>query len=53
MNGKGSKPRPYSVTKDSYDARWEAAFRKPASVKELTLEPVKKNAKAGQSTRSK
>lgn len=53
MNGKGSKPRPYSITKDSYDARWEAAFRKPSLVKELTLEPVKKKAKAGQGARSK
>ena len=53
MNGKGSKPRPYSITKDSYDARWEAAFRKPASIKELTFEPVEKKAKAGQGARSK
>lgn len=27
MNGKGSKPRPYSVPKDTYDANWERAFR--------------------------
>lgn len=24
--GKGSKPRPFSVTQDEYDKRWEAIF---------------------------
>lgn len=24
--GKGSKPRPYSVTQEEYDTRWDAIF---------------------------
>ena len=29
MNGgKGSKPRPYSVSQDEYDKRWDAIFGK-------------------------
>lgn len=24
--GKGSKPRPYSVTQEEYDKRWDAIF---------------------------
>ena len=24
--GKGSKPRPYSVTQEQYDSRWDAIF---------------------------
>ena len=26
--GKGSKPRPYSVSQDEYDKRWDAIFGK-------------------------
>jgi hypothetical protein len=26
--GKGSKPRPYSVTQEEYDKRWDAIFGK-------------------------
>jgi len=26
MNGKGSSPRPYSVTQEEYDSRWDAIF---------------------------
>jgi len=26
--GKGSSPRPFSVSKDEYDKRWEAIFRR-------------------------
>ena len=30
--GKGSSPRPYSVTQEEYDNRWDAIFgRKPAT----------------------
>ena len=30
--GKGSAPRPYSVTQEEYDNRWDAIFgRKPAT----------------------
>ena len=28
MSGKGSKPRPYSVTQQEYDNRWDAIFGK-------------------------
>lgn len=28
MSGKGSRPRPYSVTQDEYDNRWDAIFGK-------------------------
>lgn len=30
MNGKGSTPRPMSVSRDEFDRRWEAAFRSPS-----------------------
>lgn len=26
MSGKGSKPRPFSVTQEEYDKRWDAIF---------------------------
>ena len=26
--GKGSKPRPYSISQDEYDKRWDAIFGK-------------------------
>lgn len=26
MSGKGSKPRPYSVTQEEYNNRWDAIF---------------------------
>jgi hypothetical protein len=29
--GKGSKPRPYSVTQDEYDTRWDLIFGKDKS----------------------
>ena len=31
--GKGSKPRPYSVTQDEYDNRWDAIFGRDLKVK--------------------
>ena len=34
--GKGSAPRPYSVTQEEYDNRWDAIFgRKPATEESL------------------
>lgn len=29
MSGKGSKPRPFSVSQDEYSKRFDAIFRKP------------------------
>ena len=28
MSGKGSAPRPFSVSQDEYDRRWDAIFRR-------------------------
>lgn len=28
MNGKGSKPRPYSVDKNTFDSNWDKIFAK-------------------------
>ena len=38
--GKGSKPRPFSVTQHEYDTRWDAIFSRDLKEKEkeLTLE---------------
>ena len=38
--GKGSKPRPFSVTQHEYDNRWDAIFGRDLKEKEkkLTLE---------------
>jgi hypothetical protein len=38
MAGKGSKPRPYSVTQDEYSANWDLIFKRD---KVKTAEPVK------------
>lgn len=38
MAGKGSKPRPYSVTQDEYSANWDLIFKRD---KVKTEEPVK------------
>lgn len=38
MNGKGSKPRPYSVSQDEFAANWDNIFKKKTytvEVKEL------------------
>jgi hypothetical protein len=32
--GKGSKPRPYSVSQEEYDTRWDAIFSRDLKVKE-------------------
>ena len=34
--GKGSRPRPYSVSQQEYDTRWDAIFGR-----DLPVEPVK------------
>lgn len=31
--GKGSKPRPYSVDKETFDNRWDAIFKQPDTSK--------------------
>jgi hypothetical protein len=40
--GKGSKPRPFSVTQQEYDSRWDAIFsrdlKEEKSVDELVLD---------------
>lgn len=36
--GKGCKPRPFSVTQDEYDNRWDAIFNKNKEEKEETVE---------------
>jgi len=39
--GKGSKPRPYSVSQEEYDKRWDAIFQRDTeneSVKDLVTE---------------
>ena len=38
MSGKGSKPRPFSVDRKTFDKNWETVFGK----KELTKEEKKK-----------
>jgi hypothetical protein len=35
MNGKGSNPRPLSVSKREFDHRWEQTFRRENSLKKL------------------
>ena len=36
--GKGCKPRPFSVTQDEYDNRWDAIFNKNKEDKEEVVE---------------
>jgi hypothetical protein len=36
--GKGSSPRPYSVTQQEYDSRWDAIFGRDKGDKERDLE---------------
>ena len=52
MTGKGSAPRPFSVSREIYDLRWAIAFeamsqderdRKKARLKELEWEEAFKN----------
>jgi hypothetical protein len=34
MSGKGSAPRPFSVSADEYGSRWDQTFRKDAGAKD-------------------
>lgn len=36
--GKGSRPRPYSVSQEEYDNRWDAIFKKDNSDSEKDSE---------------
>jgi hypothetical protein len=38
MNGKGSKPRPLSVSKEEFNKNWDEIFAKKASVPVKTLD---------------
>jgi hypothetical protein len=40
MSGKGSKPRPFSVTQQEYDKRWDAIFGRDLEKK--TVDEVSK-----------
>lgn len=48
--GKGSKPRPFSVTQDEYDRRWEMIFGRDQDSKpesdQLEPEPEQKDTAA-------
>jgi len=39
--GKGCKPRPFSVTQEEYDNRWDSIFNKNKEDKEETVEETK------------
>ena len=42
--GKGSKPRPYSVSQDEYDNSWEAIFgKKDKQIMEVINESSRSN----------
>lgn len=49
MNGKGSKPRPLSIKRDDYDARWEAAFgkKKPCTAQKTKTTNMKTRSFSG------
>jgi hypothetical protein len=38
MNGKGSKPRPFSVSQDEFQKNWDEIFAKKATVPVKTLD---------------
>jgi len=46
--GKGSAPRPYSVSQQEYDTRWDVIFGKDLAVKEKAKEALQKQAEAEQ-----
>jgi hypothetical protein len=37
MSGKGSKPRPYSVTQEEYSNNWDLIFKKDKPVVKKTV----------------
>jgi hypothetical protein len=43
MSGKGSRPRPYSVSQDTFASNWDAIFKK----KEVDMTPKVENMKKG------
>jgi hypothetical protein len=38
--GKGCKPRPFSVSQDEYDKRWDAIFQRDLPKEEKTIVPM-------------
>lgn len=46
-NGKGSKPRPMSISYSEYEKRWEEAFRKQKNKAKEKKDNDKTNTKAG------
>ena len=36
MSGKGSKPRPYSVDAETFEANWERTFPRPMTAKDAS-----------------
>jgi len=46
--GKGSKPRPFSVAQEQYDARWDAIFGRDKGDKERDVELDKEQDKLEQ-----
>ena len=38
--GKGSKPRPFSVSQEEYDKRWDAIFQRDLPKEEKTIVPM-------------
>ena len=46
--GKGSKPRPFSVSQEEYDKRWDAIFRKDLKEEKEEKEESKKKDDNGQ-----
>lgn len=38
MNGKGSKPRPFSVSQEQFEKNWDEIFAKKATVPVKTLD---------------
>jgi hypothetical protein len=41
--GKGSKPRPFSVTQEEYEKRWDAIFQRDLPKEEESEEKVTDN----------
>ena len=37
--GKGSRPRPYSVSQDQFGSNWDAIFSKPSETQSVTEKP--------------
>jgi hypothetical protein len=41
--GKGSKPRPFNITQEEYDARWDFIFQRDLPKTEEKVEEVKED----------